>query len=79
MKEPIIVYLRRRLNEFKGMWPTIQRDIDGEYNTMAKIAQGVRTNPTLDTVQPLLDWFEARDKVPKPAKRGKRTRPGNGR
>ena len=73
MREPIIVYVRRRLNEFKGIWPRIRDATKVEYNTIAKIAQGVRTNPTLSTVQPILDWFEAKDKE-RPQKQPKRSR-----
>jgi hypothetical protein len=63
LNEPIIEFLRRRLNEHKGMWPMISKETGVEYDTLAKIAQGVRTNPGLSNIQPLLDWFEARDEM----------------
>ena len=63
MAESILDYLTRRLIEEKGNWPQISKDSGVEYNTIAKIAQGVRTNPTIANVQPLLNWFEARDEM----------------
>jgi hypothetical protein len=63
MTEPIIEFLSRRLNEHKGMWPKISEETGVEYDTIAKIAQKRRTNPVLSNVQPLVDWFEARDEM----------------
>lgn len=55
--ESILDFLRRRLNACKGEWPKIHEVTSVPYDTIAKIAQGKRTNPTLDNVQPLLDYF----------------------
>ena len=61
LNEPIMEYIRRRLNEHKGEWPVIHRESGVEYDRIAKMAQGRATNPTLENVQPLLDWFAAWD------------------
>lgn len=63
LDEPILEFLRRRLNEHKGMWPMIAAETGVNYDMVAKIAQGIRDNPVLSNVQPLLDWFEARDEM----------------
>ena len=61
LNEPIIEYVRRRLNEHKGEWPVIHRESGVEYDRIAKIAQGRAKNPTLAKIQPLVDWFAAWD------------------
>jgi hypothetical protein len=61
MNEPILDYVRRRLNEHKGEWPTIHKESGVEYDRIAKIAQGRATNPTMENIQPLIDWFSNRD------------------
>lgn len=63
LNEPIIDFLRRRLNEHKGMWRLIHEETGVAYDMICKIAQGVRDNPVLSNIQPLLDWFEARDEM----------------
>lgn len=61
MEEPILDYVSRGLNEHKGQWPAIARDTGVDYSTICKIAQGVRANPTIANLQPLMDWLRARD------------------
>lgn len=61
--EPIIDYLRRRLEEFRGQWPQIAKDTGVEYSIIARIARGENENPELKNIQPLLDWFVARDEM----------------
>ena len=61
LSEPILAYVRRRLEEFRGQWPIIHEDTGVEYDTIAKIARGERPNPELKNIQPLIDWFLARD------------------
>jgi hypothetical protein len=63
LPEPILPYLQRRLNEHKGMWPKIAEETGLNYDMVAKIAQGLRPNPVLSNIQPLLDWFVARDEM----------------
>lgn len=63
MDEPILNYVTRRLHEYKGNWPQISKDTGVGYDTITKIAQGVRDNPTIDSLQPLIDWFAARDEM----------------
>lgn len=59
--ESIGAYLRRRLEEEKGHWPTISEESGVPYGTIEKVAQGDTLNPQLKTVEPLLAWFRARD------------------
>lgn len=61
MHEPILEYIKRRLNEVKGDWPKIATATKVQYDTIAKLAQGKRPNPTLDTIQPLVDYFAQAD------------------
>lgn len=59
--EPILAYVRRRLNDARGEWPRIAERTKLPYDTIAKTAQGKRPNPTLDTVQPIIDYFRELD------------------
>lgn len=59
--EPILEYLKRRLNDAKGEWPKIAEASGVPYDTIAAIAQGERENPTLRSVQPLLNYFHELD------------------
>jgi predicted transcriptional regulator len=56
-KESILVFVKRRLNENKGILTRVSRDCDVPYSTLMKIAQGVVTNPRIGTVQKLSDYF----------------------
>ena len=61
MDEPILEYVRRRLQEHKGEWAMISRDTEVDYSIVARIAQGINQNPTIANLQPLVDWFAAKD------------------
>lgn len=61
MDEPILTYVRRRLEEFKGHWPLISDESGVSYATIANISSGKSSNPELENIQPLLDWFAAKD------------------
>ena len=61
MDEPILDYVVRRLQEHKGEWARISRDTKVEYSIVARIAQGINTNPTITNLQPLVDWFTEND------------------
>lgn len=56
MNEPIITFVRRRLDETRGTWVAIAQDSGVPYHTLTKIAQG-KTEPRIGTVQLLLDYF----------------------
>ena len=61
MKEPIYEYVKRRLNgDFRDRWQQIADDIGVNYSTVYRVAHGT-TNPELDNVQRMIDWFDARD------------------
>lgn len=59
-KEPILNYLRRRLAGTIGMHNTIAKESGVPQSTVNRIHLG-ESIPRIDTVQPLLDWFEAYD------------------
>jgi len=61
MDEPILKFLQRRLNESKGDWPKIAETTGVPYGTVVNIAQGKSTNPTLSSVQPLIDYYRELD------------------
>lgn len=65
--ESILAYVRRRLDEAKGMWPRIAAETSPKvpYFTIANISRGKSTNPGIDSLQPLLDWFRAYDETRK--------------
>lgn len=60
-KEPIYEYLRRRLSEMAGHHNRIAKESGVPQATVSRIHAG-QCSPRLDTVQPLLDWFEKHDK-----------------
>ncbi len=67
--EPILEYLRRRLKEAgRDRWEAIARSVNESvadererlsFHGLRKIAYGDRENPGVQTVQPLLDYFQA--------------------
>lgn len=61
LSEPILDYVRRRLAEYKGEWPQIANDCQIDHSTVYRIAGGKSTNPELEKIQRLIDWFHARD------------------
>lgn len=61
MNEPILEYLKRRLEASKGDWRRIADATGVPYGTVVNIAQGKSPNPTLQSVQPLLNYFQALD------------------
>lgn len=62
-KEPIKTYLRSRLSELAGHHNRIAKESGVPQATVSRIHAGL-CSPRLDTVQPLLDWFEKHDKLP---------------
>ena len=62
-KEPIAIYLRRRLQELAGHHNRIAKESGVPQATVSRIHAGL-CSPRLDTVQPLLDWFAKHDKRP---------------
>jgi hypothetical protein len=54
-------YLRARLAEEKGNWPTIAEESGVPYGTLEKVGQGDTENPSLPTARKIRDWFRARD------------------
>ncbi len=55
--EPILTFVRRRLDESRGEWVEISRVSGVPYHTLTKIAQGATPNPRIETVQRLVDHF----------------------
>jgi hypothetical protein len=70
--EPIIIYLQRRLKEAgPRRWERIASEAGVPRRFPSRVAYGERMNPTLRSVQPLLDYFAAIDRgereLPPPA------------
>lgn len=71
--EPILDYVVRRLNAARGDWPRIAEQTGVPYGTVVNIAQAKSTNPTIHSLQPLLDYFAAFDAMVEGLKRGPAT------
>lgn len=55
--EPILTFVRRKLDESRGDWVEIATKSGVPYHTLTKIAQGATPNPRIETVQRLVDHF----------------------
>jgi transcriptional regulator with XRE-family HTH domain len=61
--EPVIDFLRRRLRDAgPRRWERIAAECGLSRRTPARLVYGERDNPTISTVQPLLDYFDAVDR-----------------
>lgn len=60
-KETIHQYLQRRLSESIGMHNRIAKETGVPQSTVNRVYKS-DASPQLDTVQPLLDWFEKFDR-----------------
>lgn len=56
--EPIMVTVRRQLEEAKGGWSAVAEHSGVPYHTLTKIAQG-KVDPRMSSVQRLVDYFAA--------------------
>jgi hypothetical protein len=56
-QEPMLRTVLRRLDQVKGDWPRIAEESDVPYQTITKIGGRFVTNPRVDTVQALFDYF----------------------
>ena len=70
MGELILDFVVEGLQRRKGEWRRICEETSVPYSSLAKIAQGHNANPTIDTVQRLVDYLKADD-----AKRRKKAVP----
>lgn len=59
--EPILDYVKRRLQESRGDWPQISIETGVPYFTITNVAQGKSEDPRISTIQKLFDYFQARD------------------
>lgn len=57
-QEPILIFVKRKLGESKGILTKVSRESDVPYSTLMKISQGVIDNPRIQTVQKLADYFQ---------------------
>jgi transcriptional regulator with XRE-family HTH domain len=69
--ETIVDYLKRNLREAgPARWAAIARETGCSVHLLRKLAYGDRDNPSVNTIQPLLDLFNAVDrgerKLPEP-------------
>lgn len=62
MQEPILEFVKRRLEESRGYWPQIAESSGVPYFTIANIVQGKSEDPRISSVQKLVDYFAARDR-----------------
>lgn len=69
-ESPQLQRIRDQLNASKGTWPEIQVSTGLSYFTIAKIAVGKATNPTLKTMTALEDYFSAKRKPGKSSRAG---------
>lgn len=57
-QEPILIFVKRKLGESKGILTKVSRESEVPYSTLMKISQGVIDNPRIQTVQKLADYFQ---------------------
>lgn len=62
--EPILIFVRRRLEEVRGSWVEVSRASGVPYHTLTKIAQGQVEDPRISTVQALVDHFNGQSAQP---------------
>lgn len=72
--EPITDFLKRRLRE-AGAWrfEAIAKEAGVTCSFIRKFVYGSRENPRVQTIQPLLDYFQALDRGESPPRLGRRT------
>lgn len=58
--KPMLTVVRELLEQSRGEWVAISRASGVPYHTLTKVAQGITTNPRIDTVQRLVDYFANR-------------------
>jgi hypothetical protein len=60
--ETVIDYLKRKLRESgAASWPAIAEATGCSPHLLRKVAYNDRDNPGVQTIQPLLDYFQALD------------------
>jgi hypothetical protein len=59
MNEPLLDYVKARLEAHRGEWPQIARITGVPYFTITNIVQGKVEDPRISTIQPLVDYFQA--------------------
>lgn len=64
--EPILAFVRRKLEESRGQWVEVARLSGVPYHTLTKIAQGQSPDPRINTVQRLVDYFNGQFLQPIP-------------
>lgn len=73
--ETIISFLKRRLREEgAARWELIATEAGVAKTLPRKIACNDRENPGVQTIQPLLDYFQAQDKKAQPRRRSPSSR-----
>lgn len=61
MNEPILDFVKRRLEASRGDWPKISAATGVPYFTITNVAQGKVADPRIGTLQPLVDYFRTQD------------------
>lgn len=57
MNDPLLEQIKRRLEAVKGQWPEISDKTGIPYFTIRNIVNGKSGNPTIGSLQPLMDYF----------------------
>jgi len=55
MEHPTVTAARERLNDLKGRWPEIAEASGVSYSWLQKFARSEITNPTIGTLQAVVD------------------------
>jgi hypothetical protein len=63
MDEPILDYVKARLESHRGEWPKISRETGVPYFTITNIVQGKVEDPRVSTVQKLHDFFRSQEQA----------------
>ena len=71
MHESIHGYVIEQLQKCKGQWPRVSAETGIPKRSIEKIARQEWLNPGVNTIQPLLDYFEREDGVRAPKRRSK--------
>lgn len=61
MDSPMLEYVRERLDLAKGTWPQIAEQTGVPYGTLKRIYYDEDKSPRLASIQPLYDYFKAKD------------------
>lgn len=62
-QQPMLAYVRERLEAWKGRWAEVAEGTEISKRTIEKIASGEHADPGVSRVQKLHDWFREQEKA----------------